>query len=157
MIYFVIAIIVLVILLAIFKDLKFGSGEEKLPYKLKTQFFNKSEEALFFELKKSLPSEYHIFPKTRIIDFIEPTNSEYKWRNKIWSRHVDFLVCNQYFKPIFAIELNGKSHLDPKRAGSDSFKKQLFQGVNLSLEIVDVGEDFQIRIKTMATSLKHVE
>ncbi len=151
MIYFAIAIIVLVILLAIFKGLKFESGEEKLPYKLRQNFFNKSEEALFFELKKSLPPEYHIFPKTRIIDFIEPTNSDYKWRNKIWSRHVDFLVCNEYFKPIFAIELNGKSHLDPKRISSDHFKKQLFQDTNLLLEVVEVGDNFKNKLRIIET------
>ncbi len=153
MIYFAIAIIVLVILLAIFKSLKFETSEEKLPYKLKTQFFNKSEEALFFELKKYLPPEYHIFPKTRIIDFIEPTNSDYKWRNKIWSRHIDFLVCDEYFKPIFAIELNGKSHRDPKRADSDNLKKQLFRDVNLPLEIIDVGEDFKYKLLEIKNKL----
>ncbi len=149
MIYFAIAIIVLVILLAIFKSLKFESGEEKLPYKLKAQFFNKSEEALFFELKKSLPPEYHIFPKTRIIDFIEPTNSDYKWRNKIWAKHIDFLVCDQYLKPVLAIELNGKSHHSKDRIKSDNFKKELFKNINLPLEIVEVGEDFSRRIKSL--------
>ena len=145
-IIFILVGVIGLILLFIFKEKGFKS-EEKLPYKLRQNFFNKSEEALFFELKKFLPPEYHIFPKVRIIDFIEPTNSDYKWRNKIWSRHIDFLICDKYFKPIFAIELNGKSHLDPKRADSDNLKKQLFRDVNLPLEIIEVGEDFSSSVQ----------
>jgi hypothetical protein len=142
MIYFVIAIIILVVLLAIFKDLKFESSEEKLPYKLKSQFFNKSEEAMFFELKKSLPSEYHIFPKVRIIDFIEPTNREYQWRNRIWSRHVDFLICDKYFKPIIAIEVNGSYHNTSKQQKRDMVKKEILDSTSIPLVSVNVGASF---------------
>jgi len=121
---------------------KHSISEEKLPYRLRPSIFNKSEEALFIELKKSIPSTYYIFTKVRLIDFIEPKNLEYKWRNKIWSRHVDFLICDQFYKPVLAIELNGKSHLDTKRVEVDKFKVNLFKNINLPQRTINVGSDF---------------
>jgi len=128
---------------------------EKLPFKLVWNFFNKSEEAFFYKLKKSLPEGYYIFPKVRIIDFIEPIKgiSYNSSKGKVWSRHVDFLICNSYFKPVLVLELNGRSHQRQDRINSDDFKKQLFESVGLKYKFIKVGESFEYSIKALVLEL----
>jgi len=125
--------------------------QEKLPYRVIPYFFNKSEQAFFLELKKQLPDEYHIFSKVRIIDFIEPTDrTTARWKNKIISKHVDFLVCDQQLKPIVAIEVDGKSHRSARRRERDEFLNKVFKDVDLRLERISVGADFSEMIQNIS-------
>jgi len=119
---------------------------QNLPYRLRPSVFNGSETAFFLELKKQLPEGFHIFPKIRIIDFIDPNSREYKWRNKIWAKHVDFLICDSIFKPILAIELNGRSHQRHDRVKRDRFVKEIFQVTGLPFEVLEVGNNFNLTI-----------
>jgi len=106
--------------------------------------FNASEEALYLELKRQLPRGFYIFPKIRIIDFIDVASHDHyaTYRNKIWSKHVDFLICDYHFKPVLAVELNGKSHLSPQRVVRDAFVKSIYFECGLPFETVDVGTAF---------------
>lgn len=151
---YIVALIVLIIgvLAEIVKSLRQRdkSQNPKFSYKLVWKFFNKSEEAFFLELKKYLPENYYVFPKVRIIDFIEPTRENYySNKGRVWSRHVDFLICDFNFKPVIAIEVNGKSHQSQNRQDSDEFKKQLFEAVGLKYKFVQVGESFEEVIKNI--------
>ena len=147
------SIIVLVVILIKVISLLGLKPEEKLPYRLKSYFFNKSETAFFLELNNSLPPHFHIFPKVRMIDFIEPTNHEHKWRNKIWSRHVDFLICDQYFRPITAIEVNGGYHNTTKQQERDEVKKKILESASIPLISVNVGADFKSAIELIKNGL----
>lgn len=140
-----------VLFLAVHKG--FSSAEEGLPYRLRSSVFNKSEEAFFIELKNQLPAGFQVFPKIRIIDFIEPTSQELKWRNKIWAKHVDYLICNSSFKPVMAIELNGKSHLSTHRIDRDAFVAGILKVADLSLVTVPVGTEFRKSIEIVTNKL----
>jgi len=115
---------------------------------------NRSESAFFFELQRQIPSNYFIFPKMRIADIIDATDGyglQYR-KNKILPKHIDFLICNSYFNPVVAIELNGSSHNRPDRIERDNLVSEIFKVANLPLEIVNVGADFNqsiARIKTI--------
>ncbi len=152
-IYLVAFIFLLTLLFKVVSSLSKNKIEEKLPYRLRPYFFNKSETAFFLELNNSLPPNFHIFPKVRMIDFIEPTNHDYKWRNKIWSRHVDFLICDQYFKPITAIEVNGGYHNTAKQQERDWGKREILEGVLIPLVSVNVGADFKSAIEQIKSVL----
>ncbi|MCC7160616.1 DUF2726 domain-containing protein [Candidatus Nomurabacteria bacterium] len=118
-------------------------------YKKKDCVMDKREMAFFHELERQLPQGYYIFPKMRIIDMIDATQGQglrYR-KNKIMPKHVDFLICNSYFNPVLAIELNGNSHYRQDRADSDELKTKVFQVANLPLEVVNVGADFQESIQ----------
>ncbi len=118
------------------------------------KFFNGSEKAFFLELKKLLPERFHLFSKVRIIDFIEPTDKyDYRWKNYIKSKHIDFLICDFNFKPILAIELNGKSHQRQDRIKRDYFVQKLCDSVNLPLKFINVGENFENSIKDIILKL----
>ena len=66
------------------------------PFRLRDSLMNNSEQDLFNILKKELGSEYDIFSKVRVEDFVSVKsqiilNTEYfGFRNRIKSRHVDF-------------------------------------------------------------------
>ncbi len=152
-IYLVAFIFLLALLFKVVSSFSKSEVEEKLPYRLRPYFFNKSEEAFFFELNKSLPPTFHIFPKVRMIDFIEPTNHDYKWRNKIWSRHVDFLICDQYFKPVTAIEVNGGYHNTEKQRERDGGKGEILKSASIPLISVNVGADFRSAIEEIKARL----
>jgi len=100
--------------------------------------------AFFFELRRQLPAGYHIFPNMRIADIMDPVDGEgfYKRLYAILPKHVDFLICDSYFKPIVAIEVNGSSHYRPDRIERDKLVKQAFSDANLPLEVVNVGTSF---------------
>ena len=153
-ILFTIFVLVAVFAVSLLKKSKNKIKKESI-YKKRESVMNKSESAFFFELQKQLPSGYHIFPKMRIADIIETENGKgyYKMRDKILPKHVDFLICDSYFKPIVAIELNGGYHNNPNQQEKDSIKKEIFKSAGLSLETVNVGIDFSQLITKIKTNL----
>jgi hypothetical protein len=121
---------------------------EESAYKKRSSVMSRSESAFFYELKKQLPSDYYIFPKMRIADMIDTVDGKgfYFRRNKILPKHVDFLVCNEYFKPVVAIEVNGNSHNRADRVERDVLVNEIFKNAKLPLETVNVGTDFSSSI-----------
>ncbi|MCK5490270.1 MAG: DUF2726 domain-containing protein [Candidatus Pacebacteria bacterium] len=77
---------------------------------------NASEQALYINLQKNLSDTFIVLSKVRIEDFVKvktgiAKNKRFGFRNKIKSRHIDFLICDlATTKPILAIELDGASH-----------------------------------------------
>lgn len=117
---------------------------------------NKSEMAFFFELQKQLPTGYYVFPKMRIADLIDPIEG---WKRKarvykILPKHVDFTICDAYFKPIVAIEVNGESHHRYDRKKRDELVKKIFADAELPLQFVNVGTSFEQSITQIISSLK---
>ncbi len=113
-------------------------------YKVKESVMSRSESAFFLELQKQFSQDYYIFPKMRVADILDIPNGHeyYKMRNLALPRHIDFVVCNKYFKPLVAIELNGESHNKIKQQESDLIKNGIFKDCGLTLETVNVGNDF---------------
>ncbi len=124
-------------------------------YRKKQSIMNKSEMAFFFELQKQLPDDYHIFPNMRIADILDAVDGKgfYARNNKIMPKHIDFLVCNRYFNPVVAIEINGSSHRRPDRIESDDLKREIFKDARLPLEFVEVGTSFEQSIARIKTFL----
>lgn len=124
----------------------------RMPYKLRSSIFNASEKAFYLELKKQMEDKYEIFTKVRIIDFIEvPKGSRNysKWRNKIWAKHVDFLLCDKELRPVIAIELDGKSHLKKSRLKRDGFVKSVYEKVGVNFKVMNVGDSFYLMVKNV--------
>lgn len=130
---------------------KFYNTQIKSTYRLRDSVFDKSEFDFYVELTKQLPPHYHVFPKMRVADIVEITNG---WgyrntRNNILPRHIDFLITDQYFKPILAIELNGSSHKREDSKKSDAIKLKVFEMVGLPIEFVEVGTNFTSDINNL--------
>lgn len=125
-------------------------------YRVKRSVMNGSESAFFFELQKQLPKDYYVFPKMRIADILDIPDGHdyYRMRNKALPKHIDFLVCDKYFKPIVAVELNGGSHNNLRQQAADHMKNEMFQGSGLLLETINVGQNFSSRIEEVKKHLK---
>ena len=125
-------------------------------YEVRDSLMNRSEAMFFRILLKHVPDGNHVFPKMRIADILKTIaqGREYYYRrNQILPKHVDFVVCNGSFKPIVAIELNGKSHNSPKRIERDEHVRDIFKNAGLELEFVEVGTNFEAQIKSIMERL----
>ena len=131
------------------------NGERVPQYKKRYSVMNKSEAAFFFELEKQLPAGYHIFPKMRIADLMDAVDGRgfYFRRNQILPKHVDFVVCDDKFRPMVAIEVNGDSHQRPDRIARDDLVKEIFADAQIPLEMVNVGASFEERTKRIFASM----
>ncbi len=99
----------------------------------------KTETAFYNTLKKTLLQEEIIVIKPRLEDvigasFIPRNKTKHQAnRGKIRSRHFDFVICNKNIKPLFAIELDDKSHNTNHAKKIDGFKNNLCLSVQLRL------------------------
>ncbi len=140
-------IILLVYVIKTFVITRNGEIKNNLFY-LKESVMNKTEKTFFDILKKELGSDYNIFSKIRIEDFVgvkktgAPKNELFGLRGRIKSRHVDFLLCDNLMKPVMAIELDGSSHKSQKMIERDNFINGLYSDVGLPIKHVRVGSKF---------------
>lgn len=134
--------------------------EEKLAhipidYTVRRSVMNSSEASFYFILERELGDDFHIFPKVRVADILRTVNGKgyYLRRNKILSRHVDFLISDKNFKPLLAIELDGPSHRNIKKQHSDQLKNEAFKKAHFPLRRVMVGSDFSREIDEIKIQL----
>lgn len=108
-------------------------------------------------LNKDHPGKYDIFPKVRLFDLAD-TNYKIN-RNKIVSKHVDFLIVdqNKHCIPILAIELNWASHETDQMHERDSFVGEFFKIINIPLLTIHNEElkDEQNIIEKIHNNLKN--
>ena len=75
---------------------------------------------------------YIIYPKVGLKDLFEVNGKtkkrEYHFR-KISQKHVDFLICDATLRPLFAIELDDKSHDQKDRKERDAFVNLILRSV----------------------------
>jgi len=111
-------------------------------------FVNKSEFAFFHSLQRNLPKGHFLMSKVRLEDIIGVKsaikNPDIRWklRNRVKSRHVDFLIINSSGRAVLAIELDGASHDSGKADNADHLKDGLFKACGIPLERVRTGDNF---------------
>ena len=135
------------------------------PYRRKNRVMNASEQALYINLQKNLSDTFIVLSKVRIEDFVEvktgiAKNERFGLRNKIKSRHIDFLICDlTTTKPILAIELDGASHNNYNQIKTDNFKNSLYKNIGLQVERIKVGSNFSeeaIRLRNILLQLDNL-
>ena len=114
-------------------------------YKVKHRVLNISEASFFYILEKEIGDDFFIFPNMRIADVLQTVNGEgyYNRLNRILPKHIDFLICDLQFRPLLAIELDGKYHNSDAQKEKDRQKDEIFKKAGLPLRRVVVGSDFQ--------------
>lgn len=142
----VVLVILGMIIVAASKKNKKRTFHEKLRFKKKKRFFTKSEYALALNLEKALP-EFRILSKTRLADIVEPNHAEKSFTyqrafNQISRKHLDFVLLDKNFAIVGAIELDGKSHNDPKQQKRDEVKNMVMNEAEVPLYRFIVGEKF---------------
>ncbi len=125
-------------------------------YRIKRRVLNASEASFYYLLEKELGDDFFIFPNMRIADVLETVKGDgYKVRrNKILPKHIDFLICDLQFRPLLAIELDGKYHNNDAQIEKDRRKDEIFKKAGLPLRRVVVGSDFQEEVEKISTVLQ---
>lgn len=116
------------------------------PYRLRDYFLSTPEIALFRQLQQMIGDRYVICPKVALTDIftiIRP-NENVHFYNKIFRKHVDFLLCDpQTLKPALAVEVV-KSIAKNETRASDQFMEELFLQEGVPLVHVPLGERYEI-------------
>lgn len=98
------------------------------PYKPKF-ILTKNEYTFFIELQKiAKEMNWIICPKVGMKELFEVTDKQnyMKYFGMISQKHIDFIICKEDMKPIYAIELDDNSHNKQKVKETDEFKNRLF-------------------------------
>lgn len=119
----------------------------KFPYLKNEHFLSEAEKKLYFVLTEILGNDYLIFSKVRMADLLylpKMSNSDfYHYRNKIQSKHVDFLICDkENIKPLLVIELDDSSHLRLDRVTRDMLVDKIFESAELPILHIKVRDNY---------------
>ncbi len=159
MFFIIILSLIAFIIIIIYKANKNSSGDgqnipipaapmprEKWPFIKKSSLLTKTEARFYLILKEILQNDYLIFSKVKIGDDILylPNYSFQREanRNRIKSRHVDFLICNNYTKPLLAIELDDYTHNRTSRIERDNFIDEVFEDAGLPILHIPVSYNY---------------
>lgn len=111
-----------------------------VPYKRRNRLMSHAEGSFFQVLEMALPEDqYRLFGKVRVEDLIVVKSGltregRQSARNRIRSRHVDIVVVDsKTFAPVWAIELDDKSHQARDRQDRDEFMDRAFEAAGLPL------------------------
>ena len=115
-------------------------------YRRRESLLTYREREFYRVLMKEVGSEYQVFAKVRLGDFVylanEPADKKHHL-NQIQCKHVDFLLCDKVKQqPLLAIELDDSSHTKYDHRESDKFKSRLFTEVGLKLLRVKVQQTY---------------
>ncbi len=114
--------------------------EIPVPYRSRNRLMSQAEGSFFQVLELALPKDqYRLFGKVRVEDLIVVKSGltremRQSARNRIRSRHVDIVVVDsKTFVPVWAIELDDKSHQAKDRQERDAFLDRAFEAAGLPL------------------------
>jgi hypothetical protein len=117
----------------------------RLPYRLREPFLTTTELALFRALAQMVGARYFICPKVSLDDvfYIVRPNENVHFFNKIFRKHVDFLLCDpQTLAPAFAVEIVRSPSRGQARE-QDKFMDELFTGAGLPLVHIPSSEHYE--------------
>lgn len=117
----------------------------KLPYRLREPFLSKTEAALFRCLVDLMGERYVVCPKVAMTDLfmIVRPNENVHFFNKIFRKHVDFLLCDvKNMSPAYGVEIVKPIVKDGMRS-ADKFIADLFGDAGLPLVHVPSSEEYK--------------
>lgn len=117
------------------KTIPIKQPDERLPYRLRENFLSTPELALLRVLQTMVRGHYVVCPKVALNDifYIVRPNENVHFFNKIFRKHVDFLLCEpDTLKPAIGIELVKPVTRNETRE-TDQFMQDLFLSAGLPL------------------------
>lgn len=103
------------------------------------QLLTKRELGEYFKLKEYADARgWLICPKVRLFDLIEPKakynrSDKQTLTNKVWAKHVDFVLTDRNMNVIGVLELDDKTHDRPDRMKRDTFVRDALEGAGIPM------------------------
>lgn len=101
------------------------------------QLLTKREHQEYLKLKQYADARgWLICPKVRLFDLIEPKRGVGKRQtllNKVWAKHVDFVLVDQSMNVIGVLELDDSTHDRADRKERDSFVRDALEGAGITM------------------------
>lgn len=123
------------------------ASTEKLPYHKKDYLLTIAEKNFYRVL--SQVTEKHdklLFVKVRLEDLLwlpNGTENRFGLRNRIKSRHIDFVLCDkENIKPLIAIELDDSTHNQKTRIERDGNINRILQDAGLPILHIKVQPNY---------------
>lgn len=124
-------------LLKIILQKLFGEKKNVYSYRAKECFMTAAEKDFFEALKAAVGEKYQIFAQVHLATILEHKVDGQNWHGAfrhIDEKSVDFVLCDPVkLKPLLAIELDDRSHDEPKRQLRDEEVDRIFDEAGLSL------------------------
>ena len=120
--------------------------KDRLPYRLREQFLSSTEVSLLLVLQEMADGHYIVCPKVALNDifYIQRPNENVHFYNKIFRKHVDFLLCEpDGMTPAFGVELVRPVAKEETRS-ADQFMQDLFLNAGLPLIHVPSSESYEL-------------
>jgi len=117
---------------------------DRLPYRLREPFLSATEAALFRLLNELMGKRYVVCPKVALSDLfmIVRPNENVHFFNKIFRKHVDFVLCDpSTYAPVFGVEMV-KSIAKAGMRDADKFLSEIFADAGLPLVHVPVSDSY---------------
>lgn len=106
-------------------------------YPYEKKYLLSAAEYKFYKILKEKCDEADLLicPKVRMEDFLTVTDMQNraKYRGRIKSRHIDFVICNEDLYMLAGLELDDSSHNSAAAQEADRFKDNVFQTIGLPL------------------------
>lgn len=112
MVWFMLAVVAIVLLLLVAKKLAAKKIDSDYPYHKNEHLFSPAERSFLDVLERAVGKDIRVFGKVRVADILSPlgTRGQPRWQssfNKIGGKHFDYVVCAARDLSILcAVELN---------------------------------------------------
>jgi hypothetical protein len=152
----------LTLLTRILKGEEPQTAQAVLPYHAVSSLLTPTEFAFYQVLIQIVGDKGIVCPKVRLADVVGVVPGTEKYMahlGRISQKHIDFVICNpQTMEPLFAIELDDKSHQKERRQERDTFVNEVFQKVGIRLVHMPALGDYDLEItrKTLTKRLKEM-
>jgi len=135
--YLIVGALVLLVLAAKILELLLRGKKPAFEYARKDCVMTPAERECFNALITEMGGDYHFFPQVHLDSIIAPNgsrDSRFTAFRHINQKSVDFVACDKTnLRPLFAIELDDKTHSQPRRIERDKEVERILQGAGIPL------------------------
>lgn len=139
LIIFIVLIVIVFIISKYFPEV-FSQNTKSKPlynYKRKDFLITRAEHEFFDILVEILGNQYYVFPQIHLCDILDNKVVGQNWKSAfrhINEKSVDYVICDRaYIKPLLAIELDDKTHVQEKRKERDEEVERILSDAQLPL------------------------
>jgi len=129
-------LVLLLIAVKLFEEFN-RARKPRFEYRRKDCVMTNAEQECYHALVSEMGLDYFFFPQIHLDAIVQPTadrNDRFLAFRHINQKSVDFVACDKkQLRPLFAIELDDKTHSQPKRVERDKEVERILHGAGIPL------------------------